>query len=175
MTLERSFKSLKKAGGRFAFEFFLEVWHDELIKSFQKYLAQYSPEGIPGMVKKKKFPTFSASDFAEIHDLSEHLERITPLRLLKFLAEARPDLAQAIQEQGMAGAKYVVLLREYLLDLIKHPEKAIALSPGTAEEKKNLVQATCDACGKSWPVAREDFDKITECPFCNHPQGEKTT
>lgn len=174
MTVEKSFKALKKAGGRFAFEFFLEVWHDELINIFRKYLEPMSPEDIPSAIRKKKFPVFSPSDFAKIHDFSEHLEKITVIRLMEFIAEARPDLAKAIQDHGMAGAKYMVLMREHLLDLVKHPEKAMALSSGHKTKEEDIVQATCDACGQSFPVAREDFDKIDKCPFCGSPAKDES-
>ncbi|GAJ23930.1 unnamed protein product, partial [marine sediment metagenome] len=105
-----------------------------------KYLAKIQPEDIPEMVRKSRFPPLEKVDFAAVSDNAEHFEKISLVRLMEFLAEARPDLAAAIQDRGMPGAKYIAKLRLHLLNQIKHPEKALAKST-EYEPKGKMVKA----------------------------------
>lgn len=157
-------KQVKKVGSRFAFEFFLEVWHDRLVEMLRKWLATIAVEDIRRMVRGGKFPDTSDLNLGAADDYLEYLEKISTERLFEeYLAPARPDLAQAIQELGMPGARWLVKLREHLLDQVRH----------RVPVKQDIVQATCDNCGKSWPVPRAEFASITECPFCHHPANEQ--
>lgn len=154
---------LGKFGNRFAFEFFIEVMHEEIIKALKKYLSPIQAEDIPGMVREIRFPSLEKVDFSAVSDNAEHLEKLNEVRLMEFIAEARPDLALAIQDMGMPGAEYIAKLRRHLLGLIKHPEKALAKSTDY-EAKAEMALATCDKCGKSWPVPKGQAIDI--CPFC---------
>jgi len=158
-------QSLKKVGSRFAFEYFLEIWKPRLIEMQRKWLASVTVEDLKKMVKRGKFPDSDGFDFNAVREYYEHLEKISTERLFEeYIAPARPDLAQAIQEMEMPGAQWLVKLRQHLLDQVKGAAKAV---------KQDLVQATCDNCQKSWPVPRSEFDKIDACPFCGHKQGEE--
>lgn len=158
-------KRLGKFGSRFAFEFFLEVIHDQIVEELRKFLSSIQPEDIPGMARKSRFPPLEHLDFSSLTDNVEHLESIDEVRLMEFIAEARPDLATTIQDMGMPGAKYIVKLRQQLLNLVKHPEKALAKSTDykPAEE---MVQASCDNCGFSFPVPKDKAASLDKCPNC---------
>ena len=167
-------KRLVKAGSSFAFWFMVEMRHNELIKGLRKYLASIQPEDVPRMVRKGEFPPLEDLDFSAISDYAEHLEKIPlvspnddgdPPGLVEYLAEARPDLVKAIQDLDKRGAEYLAKLRLHLLDLVKHPEKALGKST-EYKAKSKMVQATCDKCGKSWPVPKEEASSIDKCPFC---------
>lgn len=158
-------KRLGKFGSRFAFEWTLEMMHDTIVKGLRKYLAPIKAEGIPRMVRKGQFPPLTHLDFSEVSDNAEHLERISEVRLMEYLAEARPDLALAIQNMGMVGAKYIAKLRLHLLELVKHPEKALAV-PTDYAPKQEMARATCDKCGKSWAVPKSEAGSLDRCPFC---------
>lgn len=158
-------RRLGKFGSRFAFEFFIEAMHNQIIEGLRKYLDGIQPDDIPGMVRKGRFPPLEHLDFTALSDNIEHLEKVSLVRLMEFIAEARPDLAAAIQDMGMRGAKYIVKLRLHLLDLIKHPEKALAKST-EYEAKEKMARATCDKCGKSWPVPKDKVSSLDKCPFC---------
>jgi len=161
----------KKFGSRFAFEFFVEVMHDQIVKALQKYLSSIQPEDIRSMVRKGRFPPLEKLDFTALGDNIEHLEKISLVRLMEFIAEARPDLATAIQDMGMPGARYIAKLRLHLLDQIKHPEKELAKSI-EYKAKEEMALATCDKCGKSWPVPKDKAASIKECPFCHAGKEE---
>jgi len=158
-------RRLGKFGSRFAFEFFIETMHDQIVKGLRKYLAGIQPDDIPGMVKKSRFPPLEKLDFTAVSDNVEHFEKVSLVRLMELVAEARPDLATAIQDRGMPGAKYIAALRLHLLDQLKHPEKALAKSI-EYEAKEKMALATCDKCGKSWPVPKDKASSIDKCPFC---------
>lgn len=158
-------RRLGKLGSRFAFEFFVEAMHDQIIEGLRKYLDGIQPDDIPGMVRKGHFPPPEKLDFTTLGDNIEHLEKISLVRLMEFLAEARPDLATAIQDRGMPGAKYIAKLRLHLLDQIKHPEKELAKSIDYKPEEK-MKLATCDNCGKSWPIPETEASSLDKCPFC---------
>jgi len=155
---------LGKFGSTLAFEFYLKTIHAAMIEGIRKYLTSIKPEDIPAMIRENRFPPLEHLDLSAVSDNSEHLERITPNRLIDFIAEARPDLIIAIQDMGNQGGKYMLKLHLHLLDLMKHPEKAMGKSTDYAP-KKEMVQATCDQCGKSWPVPK-DSPSIDKCPFC---------
>lgn len=156
---------LRKFGSRFAFEFFVEIMHDEIIKGLRNYLASILPEDVPRMVREGEFPPLEDLDFSAVADNVEHLKRVSVVRLMEYLAEARPDLTKAIQDMGMKGAEYMVKLRLNLLDRLKHPEKLLAKST-EYQPKTEMVQATCDQCGMSWPVPKDEASSIDKCPFC---------
>jgi hypothetical protein len=159
-------KQFKKIGSRFAFEFFLEVWKDKLVAMLKDWLSTYTVEDIQKMVKRGKFPDTQGLNFGAVKDYTEYLEKISAERLFEdFIAPARPDLAQAIQGMGMPGAQWLVKLRAHLMN-------QVLAGKGTESVKEDLVQATCDVCGKSWPVPRSEFDSIKECPFCGAGKDE---
>ena len=162
---------LGKFGSRFAFEFFIETMHGQIVKGLRKYLAGIQPDAIPGMVRKSLFPPLEKVDFSAVSDNAEHFEKVSLVRLMELVAEARPDLATAIQDMGMPGAEYIAKLRLHLIDQIKHPEKALAKST-EYEPKEKMKKATCDKCGKSWPVPEAEAASIVECPFCHAGKEE---
>ena len=165
-------KRLGKFGSRLAFEFFIETMHDQIVEGLKKYLVRIQPDDIPGMVSEVRFPPLEKLDLSAVSDNAEHFEKISLVRLVEFIAEARPDLAAAIQNMGMPGAEYLAKLRLHLIELVKHPEKALAKST-EYEAKGEMKLATCDNCHKSWPVPEAEASSIKECPFCGHKQGEE--
>ena len=158
-------KRLGKFGRRLTSEFFIETMYDQIVKGLKKYLAGIQPDDIPGMVKEVRFPPLRKLDLSAVSDNAEHFEKVSLVRLVEYVAEARPDLASAIQDMGMPGAEYLAKLRLHLIELVKHPEKALAKSTDYKSEEK-MKQATCDKCGKSWPVPEAEASSIEECPFC---------
>jgi len=156
---------LKKVGSRFAFEYLLEIWKPKLIENLREWLSGYTVNELKAMVKNGTFPDTSDLNFGAVKDYYQYIEKISPLRLLEeYLNPARPDLVEAIQKMGEKGAVWIVSLHQRLLNEIK----------GSVEQvKQDIVPAVCDECGKNWPVPRDDFDKIVECPFCHHKQGEE--
>jgi len=126
----------KKIGSRFAFEFFLEVWHDRIIDLIRKWLSNITLTEVRQSVELNTFPDTSRLKLSALTDYSEYLERINVHRFMEFIAEVRPDLALELQDMGQKGAIYVVKLHAHLLDLIKHPEKNIA--PATS--KIDMIQ-----------------------------------
>lgn len=158
-------EEFKKIGSRFMFEFFLEVFHDRLIEAFREFLAGYTPERIKEMVVKGEFPYIPPDNLVSVKGYEQYLERIKPERFADALQEARPDLAQALEEMDMEGGLYIIKLCDHYLNLIAHPEKA---EPKLLEGlPKEMMEAVCEECGKSWPVIREEFSNIKECPFCH--------
>ena len=164
-------KQLSKFGSRFAFEFFIETMHERIVEALRKYLRRLEPKDITAMVSDGRFPPLEKLDLTAVSDNAENFEKISLVRLMEFIAEARPDLATAIQDMGMPGAEYIAKLRLHLIDQIKHPEKALAKSTDYKSEEK-MKQATCDQCGKSWPVPEAEASSIEECPFCGAGKDE---
>ena len=158
-------KRLGKLGSRFAFEFFIETMHERIVEALRKYLRRLEPKDITAMVSEGRFPPLEKLDLTAVSDNAENFEKISLVRLMEFIAEARPDLATAIQDMGMPGAEYIAKLRLHLIDQIKHPEKALAKSTDY-EAKENMKLATCDKCGKSFPIPEAEASSIDKCPFC---------
>ena len=161
-------KSLGKFGSRFAFEFFLETMHDSMIQGLSKYLSSIKVEDIPSMVSKGQFPDTEHLDFTVASENIEHIEKISLVRLMEFIAEACPDLAKAIQSQGGAGVEYMVKLRAHLLNNLRQPAGGKEF-----KAKEDTVLAHCDRCGNKWPVKREEAASISKCPFCGDGEEKK--
>jgi len=157
-------KGLSKFGNWFAFEFFLETMHGPIVEGLRQYLSSMSAADIPDMVQNIKFPPINKLDFSFVGENIEHVERIPLVRLVEFIAEARPDLIEAIQNLGEKGATYLAKLRQHLLDHVKSAE---------FKPEGDMVLATCDNCHKQWPVPRDKAESIDECPFCHHKADEK--
>jgi len=162
-------KRIGKFGSRLLFEWTLEMMRDSIVKGLRENLAPITPGDIPKMVRKGLFPPLEHIDFSLVTDNPEYRDSITEVRLMEIIAEARPDLATAIQDMGMPGARYVAKLRLHLLDLAKHPEKALG---ELTESKEKMKLATCSECGKSWPVPENEASSIKECPFCGGGKDE---
>lgn len=165
-------KRAKKLGSRFAFEFFLEYFHPKIIEQFQKELADVTTARLQEMVKAAEYPRFGPSLFRSLHGYEDYLKHIKTKRLFEDLAEARPDLAQTLFDMGEPGLRYMVDLRNYFLDRVRHAGKVDESVPAADTPKEDIVLAVCDECQKSWPVKRTEFSSITKCPFCGHPTGE---
>ena len=146
---------------RFAFELFLETLHDSIIKGLRKYLEPITEEDIPGMVRDCRFPPYEHLDFSAVSDNVEHIKKISLLRLMEFIAEARPDLAMVIQNMGEAGAVYLAQLRVDLISRIGQ-----GASGQDFKSKREVAMAHCDECGNQWPVDKAEASTLTECPFC---------
>ncbi|MBA7607048.1 hypothetical protein ES703_14200 [subsurface metagenome] len=71
----------------------------------------------------------------------------------------------------MPGAEYLAKLRLRLIELVKQPEKALAKSTDY-KSKEKMKLATCDKCGKSFPVPEAEASSIEECPFCHQPANQ---
>ena len=160
--------SLGKFGNRFAFEFFLETMYVSIIQELKKYLSDTKAEDIPAMIRKGEFPSSKHLDFSAVGDNIEHVKKISLLRLMEFFAEARPDVAQAIQDRGNAGAEYMVKLRIHLLDKIRQ-----SAGDKGFRSQEDTVMAHCDKCDRRWPVKKEEFSSIEVCPFCGTGKSEE--
>jgi Zn finger protein HypA/HybF involved in hydrogenase expression len=155
MVLDR----FKSAGSRFAFELALEFFHDSIVDSLSKWLERYSDEDLRKMIVEHRYPPLEVA-FKELERFSKYLDDISEIRLVEeFLLPARPSLNQIFEQVGEQSAVYLVDLRAYLIERIKHPvEESLA---------KAMATATCDKCNKSWPVEKAEFNNIKECPFCH--------
>ncbi|MBU1067188.1 hypothetical protein KKE60_05345 [Patescibacteria group bacterium] len=150
-------RQLSKFGNRFAFEFFLETAHDAIVQGLERYLNDITPEKIRDMVRNGEFPSIKHLNLAAVGDNLEHIEKISLVRLVEFIGEARPDLVTAIQDMGEEGVAYLVKLRQHILDRLKNTEFKL---------EQGMVLAHCEECGKKWPIKKEEAGSIKKCPFC---------
>jgi hypothetical protein len=155
----------KKFANRFIFELYLVNAHNEIIEGLQKWLLPFTTDDIRKMIETETYPPLQPAEFAAATPYAEFLEHIDEQRLLEAIAEARPDIMKVIEEMGYQGVLYILKLRAYMLECVKDPSKAQA-SPAPALQEEELVKAVCEECGRSWPVKKEEFAKITVCPFC---------
>lgn len=159
-------EKLKKFGGSFFIELYIEVVKPKIISALHEWLERYTVGQIRSMVRRHQFPDVRAVPFAAVKDYLEYIEEIEAEEAFKeLLIPARPDIAEVLLEiPNDRGIKWFTELREYLLEKVR--------SSG-AEVKPDIVRATCDNCGKSWPVPRAEFDSIESCPFCGHGAREE--
>lgn len=157
-----------KLGSRFAFEFFLETMHDSMVQGLKNYLSSIKTEDFADMVRSDKFPSVEKLDFSVAKENIQHIEKISLLRIMEFIADARPDLAEVIQNQQEQGALYLGNLRVHILNRIRQSSMQKEFKP-----QADTVMARCDKCEREWPVTKEEAAAITECPFCGAGRDEK--
>ena len=90
-------ESLKKYGSRFAFEFFLEMIHDNIIQGLKDYLESFKPEDVPAMVREKRIPPLDGINFGAVEDNAEHLEKIESPAPLS--ADVRSRIKEALKQK----------------------------------------------------------------------------
>jgi len=167
MAIKDGLAKLKQGGGRLLFEYFLELYRDDIIAGFKKYLERYTPEDIVKMVNETRFPSMTGFNLTEAGGYLEYIEKITPKRFFEALAEARVDLAQAILDQGDKGVEYIVGMREHIVELIKSPGKSMAEAKDYSSKGESKTKlATCMDCHQSFPVPVDLPEDQVECPFC---------
>ena len=142
----------------FGFELLIETFQPQITSNIKSFLESYTPEQWKTMVVEKKFPSADGIDWGWAKPHIKHMDKITPERLIEFIAEARPDLALVTQDLGEVGAEYLPLLREYLFSHMLND------SPVQEMKKAEVKQATCSECGKAFPI--KDGQVIDKCPFC---------
>ncbi|MFH1763650.1 MAG: hypothetical protein ABIF09_05595 [Gemmatimonadota bacterium] len=59
-------QGLKRQGGRFAFEFFLEMYHDQFIGILRRWLGQFDREDVARMVSNREFPDVPVHALREV-------------------------------------------------------------------------------------------------------------
>lgn len=164
-------EKMKGFGGEFAFGLLLQYAKPKIISGLREGLEGYTPEKIRRMVNLGKFPELENVNFAYLTDYVEHIETMSVEELFKdILIPARPDLAEALLDiPNSKGLRWFEKLRFHLLEKIQIGVKTEISTP-----KEDIVMANCDACGKSWPVARAEFESIKECPFCGSGKDKAT-
>lgn len=160
---------MKGFGGEFTFGLLLQYAKPKIISGLREWLEGYTPEKIRRMVNQGKFPELENGNFAFLTDYLEHIETISAEELFKeILIPARPDLAEALLDiPNDRGMKWFGKLQLHLLQKIEAGEKPEAATP-----KEDIVMAHCATCGKSWPVAKSEFENIKACPFCGGGKDE---
>jgi len=154
--------------GAFAFEMMIEQFWPQIIGGMRRFLAGTTQEQIPGMIKRKEYPYIEPAYFAEASEFIEHLEKVSVVRLTEAINAARPDLVEVLERQGLAGAEYLVALRQHLLECLRDPRRV----PAARQKKEEYATARCDKCGRSWPVKKSEASHVTECPFCHHGRDD---
>lgn len=172
----KALEKAKRLGSRFFFEWFLEIFHERLIEQFKEYLAGYTPETIREMVLQKRYPYFEPQVFRSLRGFEEYLEKVKSKRIFEAIAEARPDLAEALYDMGdpkeppeqKPGLLWIISFRKHFLQRCRGAgEGPEAVGDLLEKPRPEMVTATCESCNRSWPVPKEEFDNITECPFCH--------
>jgi len=173
MPIKDGLAKLKQGGGRFVFELFIELYREDIVNGFKKYLERYTVEDIVKMVDESRFPSLAGLNLREAHDYVEYIEKITPKRFFEAMADARVDLAEAILDQGDKGVEYIVKLREHIIELVKSPGKSMAEAKDYSSKGESKTKlATCMDCHQSFPVPIDATEDQIECPFCK--KDEKT-
>lgn len=175
---------LKKGSGSFlgklAFETFVEFYYDDIVKNFKSYLSNLQSFDIKEMVVTKTLPAMDPHLFTTLSGYDMVIDQIKPERFFKVFYDARPDLAEALAETGVAGIEYLMMLKAHIVALARGEDLSKALGKENVEkvevpieqvaqpqpEASKIYLSTCDSCGAEFPVTREMFDKITCCPFC---------
>lgn len=152
----------KSVWSSFAFELFLEVYHDQLIAGLQKWLEGFTIDQVRQMIQATTFPNVPPGAFMAARDFVNFIDNITAIRLMEAIAEARPDIAQAVMDAGDTGRLYMEKLRDHLVACVKEPGVAPVSAPA---QQKTTVLVTCDQCQKSFPAD----DQMKQCPFCGAP------
>lgn len=174
-------KKAKKFGSVWLFNMFLEVFNERIVEQFQVYLADYTVETFKDMVTQKRYPSLDPDIFRNLHGFETYLQTIKPKHIFEALNDARPDLAEGLYNMGgpdipleeKPGLLYIKDFRNYFLeqclgaDTIPESAEELAVQP-----QKEMVIAKCESCKSTWPVPKDEFENIRECPFCHEGKDQ---
>lgn len=168
---------LKSTGKELLIDFYLEFSQDEFIAKLKMILAPLTPDILRQLVTDGKAPSIHEAVVESLRGYEDYLGRLPPEELFEWLNKARPDLAETLMSLGESGAKYMVMLKFFIIDSIKAP----ATAPGEPElpapkenAQEQLFRCVCDSCGKASVVTKEDFEAMKLCPFCGVEKGGPT-
>ncbi len=154
------------ASSEFLFWMIYESSKPKIVATLRKWLQPFTPQAVREMVLAGTFPNVEPEILLGAQGFDGYLAKIKADELIDFLAEARPDLMQAIAECGNEkGGAWIMALREHLLHVIAEPEAQLGESRELPPQQP-MKQAKCTNCGKTWPVLESEFSKIEACPFC---------
>ena len=150
--------TLKEKGKSFTLELWLEFNYDSFIEMVRGALEDVTPEDIKGFVSNKLPLPIPADAFTNMKGFEGFLEGLEPMRIVEWLSDARPDLVAALDKIPEAP-EYIVNLKQYIVDTVKHGEQA-------GKQKK----VTCGDCKNIFYATEEEAEALTKgdmpCPFC---------
>lgn len=150
---------LKAAAKEFFIDTYLVFYDAEVVAILKQFLAPLSPKQLEQFVADGTAPPIPDAAIKRLKGYEDYIELIKPEEVFQWLAKARPDLAETLVSLGDAGAEYVVKLQKFLLGSIKNPEQVPTGQTGK-------VELTCEQCGKTWELPKDEAEKVTVCPFC---------
>lgn len=181
-----------KFGRGLGLHMFIVFFEDTIVQGFKQYLGQFDVEAIRAHVAAEMPLPMHPNAFSELKGLENELGKIEPGLIFEFLAKARPDLAEALEQMGDVGAEYIVALKQHIIENVRNapsspepaPTSAVS-APSTKEAKAvseevtsppapapisaPLKRCTCEDCGQSWEMTEESIAHLQACPFCGSP------
>lgn len=155
----------------FGTELALEFYHDSIADAMRDFCKYLTPQSLTQLIKNSEMPNIPSSFFQTMGEYRQLLEDYDAEALTKILfgliSEVRPDLSTTLNSFGDNGAVWLYRCIQVVRDKITNPTRY-----KEETEKSQLSQVTCDACGKSFKIFKEDADEIKQCPFCG-AEGKK--
>jgi hypothetical protein len=158
---------ITKFANKAAFFFYLRINREKIIEGFRKWVEEYGLENMKATIRKGEFPAVAPDLFAKATDYMEYVDSISVEYLAELIVEAVPEIAEYLISLGPEGGVYLAKLRLHFLELCRHPEEAPVATITPNDSEFNIIY--CDKCEKSFPVKKNELDKLSECPFCHAP------
>ncbi|MCK5235866.1 MAG: hypothetical protein KAR06_02680 [Deltaproteobacteria bacterium] len=186
-----------KLGKRVLIELYIDTYKEELIAKLRMALGYIKPEDVPKFVKGHEALPIPPKLFSALKGYEGYLETVSPERIFNWIAEARPEIGQALLDLGEECVIYIANFKAFIIDSIKAAPDKEAVStteeqppaadskgqeekpqakeegqPQTEEREKPQVQKVwvhCTSCDERWEVPQDEVESIKECPFCGEP------
>ena len=175
MTLHTIGQRAKDMAERGLVSMYLQQNKEKLAEKIRVYLKELTVESFAVKVKAGEMPYIGADLLEPVHGYEKFLSLLTLEYCFEILAIARIDLAKEIVRMGPEGKTYMGKFRQYLISLVKSPQKSEEAARKQLEEAPStMVMVTCTACNHQWQVKKEDVPKIEKCPNCGKGKDDVT-
>ena len=151
----------------------LEFYQADILEITKEFCAPHTPESWKQLIHNTKPFIPPSSFFDAMAEYKSFIKDYTTERLaekmLELIYEVRPDLSDIILSSPEEGTERAWFYRciEMIRDRIVNPERYME-----ELEKAQMVKVTCESCGKSWRIFKENAEEIKQCPFCAGGEGK---
>ena len=151
-------------GKKFITELSLEYKHDTILAAVYEFCKPMTPATLKQFIEHGKPPSNLASLISFLSGYKELVKEYSIKALAEkfaeLICEARPDLEETFYNLGDQSGAWLFGCAELIRNRVLNPSQFME------NDEPEIVEISCDNCGKSMRISRSDAEALKQCPFC---------